>query len=219
MSSDRSERRAKAREMREARARVSGSGSNSSGSASLAIVAIAIITVGIAIFANRLGDAAAALPAGVTDAAGGCHRRRVSTVTVELWIDFQCPFCRAFEQNVGSTLEQLVGSGDAVLVYHPCRSWARSPNARPTRSAVRRSELAGEYTVRSRTSHRRERRVHQRGLVALGAEAASPERSSRACRGRDLCGLGCQRGGESERGRDRGDPTVFVDGEQLRPTS
>lgn len=40
-------------------------------------------------------------------------------VVINLYEDLQCPICRAFEQQTGSTLKQLVAQGKAVLHYHP----------------------------------------------------------------------------------------------------
>jgi protein-disulfide isomerase len=40
-------------------------------------------------------------------------------VQVDAFIDFLCPYCRRFEQANESLLAQLVGDGQARLVYHP----------------------------------------------------------------------------------------------------
>jgi protein-disulfide isomerase len=40
-------------------------------------------------------------------------------VTVDAYIDFQCPFCKRFELNAGPTLDRLVDDGAITLVYHP----------------------------------------------------------------------------------------------------
>jgi protein-disulfide isomerase len=38
---------------------------------------------------------------------------------IDAYIDFQCPFCRMFEERSGATLDRLVSEGVATLVYHP----------------------------------------------------------------------------------------------------
>jgi protein-disulfide isomerase len=40
-------------------------------------------------------------------------------VTVNLYEDLQCPNCKAFEAESGSTLDRLVAQGKVVLHYHP----------------------------------------------------------------------------------------------------
>lgn len=39
--------------------------------------------------------------------------------TVDLYIDFICPFCRQFEEASGSVLAAIVAANAASLVYHP----------------------------------------------------------------------------------------------------
>jgi protein-disulfide isomerase len=121
MSGDRSTARARARELREAEARRQRRREQLIRFGILAVVALVLLVVVIVVFANRPEeDAAAVLPAGVTEPAGGVVIGDDSApVTVDLWIDFQCPFCRAFEQDSGPALDQLAADGDAVLVYHP----------------------------------------------------------------------------------------------------
>ncbi|MDO8186587.1 thioredoxin domain-containing protein [Conexibacter sp. JD483] len=40
-------------------------------------------------------------------------------VRVDAYIDLLCPYCRAFEQRAGATLDALVAEGRATIVYHP----------------------------------------------------------------------------------------------------
>jgi protein-disulfide isomerase len=40
-------------------------------------------------------------------------------VVVDAYIDFQCPFCRAFEMSSGDALRAMVAEGVITLVYHP----------------------------------------------------------------------------------------------------
>ena len=40
-------------------------------------------------------------------------------MTVDVFIDFLCPFCRRFELSAGPALSDLVSGGQVSLVYHP----------------------------------------------------------------------------------------------------
>jgi protein-disulfide isomerase len=40
-------------------------------------------------------------------------------VTIDLYLDFQCPACAHYEQQAGATIDELVASGRARVVYHP----------------------------------------------------------------------------------------------------
>ena len=57
-------------------------------------------------------------PAGATPAGDGIVVGD-GPVTVDLYIDFLCPFCRRFELAAGPTLGGMVGDGLISAVYHP----------------------------------------------------------------------------------------------------
>jgi protein-disulfide isomerase len=40
-------------------------------------------------------------------------------VTVDAYIDFQCPYCRAFEESSGPAVHTMAADGLITLVYHP----------------------------------------------------------------------------------------------------
>jgi protein-disulfide isomerase len=40
-------------------------------------------------------------------------------ITVDAYVDFLCPYCRAFELNAGDALARLVAAGQISLAYHP----------------------------------------------------------------------------------------------------
>jgi protein-disulfide isomerase len=58
------------------------------------------------------------LPAGAT-AAGVTVGNPDAPATIDLYLDLQCPACAQFEQQAGATIDELVASGQARVVYHP----------------------------------------------------------------------------------------------------
>jgi len=57
-------------------------------------------------------------------------------VAVDVYIDYQCPFCRQFELMAGPTLNRLVADRMVSLVYHPVNFLdAISPTGYSTRAA------------------------------------------------------------------------------------
>lgn len=57
--------------------------------------------------------------------------------TIDIYLDFQCPGCRQFEERSGQTVDQLVAGGQARVVYHPVAILDRtSPDRYSTRSAA-----------------------------------------------------------------------------------
>jgi protein-disulfide isomerase len=92
------------------------------------VVAVLVVVVGVGILVQarrvenqRASATAAAVPGGTSGTTnqdvvvGQAH----APVTVTLYEDFQCPICRDFERQSGSTLRSLVDHGTVRLVYRP----------------------------------------------------------------------------------------------------
>lgn len=83
------------------------------------VVVAAVIGIFVAVQASRnSGPADAALPKGVANAGDGATFGD-GPVTVEMWVDFQCPACKAFESVNAKSLAKRVDDGDITLVIHP----------------------------------------------------------------------------------------------------
>jgi protein-disulfide isomerase len=221
MSGDRSAARAKARELREAEARRQRRREQLVRFGILGAVALAVFVVGIVIFANRPEEVASAqLPAGVTEAAGGVAIGEESApVTIDLWIDFQCPFCRAFEQDSGSTLRQLAADGQAVLVYHPLSFLGEeSERAANAFGCAADQGRAGEYLTVLFENQPQEGTggFTPDDLVALGAEAGITGTEFEDCveDGTYTDWVANVAASQSE-AQIAATPTVFIDGEML----
>jgi protein-disulfide isomerase len=91
------------------------------GPSTLTLVAVVVLVlfagaVGFGVYRAQAG--AGALPAGAT-AAGVAVGNPDAPVTIDLYLDFQCPACAQYEQQAGATIDELVASGRARVVYHP----------------------------------------------------------------------------------------------------
>jgi len=60
---------------------------------------------------------------------------------VEIYVDYMCPACGAFEQNYGTMLENYVGSGDIALTVYPINFL--NPNSLGTKYSTRAANLMG----------------------------------------------------------------------------
>jgi protein-disulfide isomerase len=92
-----------------------------SGPSALTIVAVVVLVlfagaVGYGVYSARSADGA--LPAGAT-AAGVTVGDPDAPATIDLYLDFQCPACAQYEAQTGATIDELVASGQAKVVYHP----------------------------------------------------------------------------------------------------
>jgi protein-disulfide isomerase len=91
------------------------------GPSTLTLVAVVVLVlfagaVGFGVY--RAGAGTGELPVGAT-AAGITVGNPAAPATIDLYLDFQCPACAQYEQQAGVTIDQLVSSGQAKIVYHP----------------------------------------------------------------------------------------------------
>jgi protein-disulfide isomerase len=86
----------------------------------------------------------AVLPAGVSPE-GDAIVLGAGPITVDAYIDFQCPFCRMFEERSGQTLDRLVADGLVNLAYHPLRFLDRLSTTRYSSRAASASGCASDY--------------------------------------------------------------------------
>jgi protein-disulfide isomerase len=92
------------------------------GPSTTTLVAVVVLVlfagaVGFGVYRAQSG-ADGNVPAGAT-AAGVAVGNGDAPVTIDLYLDFQCPACAQYEQQAGSTIDELVASGQARVVYHP----------------------------------------------------------------------------------------------------
>jgi protein-disulfide isomerase len=82
------------------------------------VVIAAVVGIGIAVQSSRDSTVSnATAPAGVTADNGILRGKDGAPVHVVVYEDFQCPVCRAFEQNVGSTISSYVDKGTVQNEY------------------------------------------------------------------------------------------------------
>ena len=178
----------------------------------------------------------AARPTGVAEAGAGlsfgptaAEAESDGLPTVDVYTDFMCPACRAFEEVAGAEIAALADEGQARVVYHPVNLIGSNTGTNgSTRTggaagcvtdvddsaffAFRDAAFAGQPTDESAD-------IDDAQLVAWGEEAG--------LRGADLSAFTtCAEGDtyvdwvkqEWSKAKDRGvnsTPTVFVDGREL----
>jgi protein-disulfide isomerase len=84
----------------------------------VAVVVLVLFAGAVGFGVYRARADAGAVPAGAT-AAGVTVGNPDAPATIDLYLDFQCPVCAQYEQQAGATIEELVASGQAKVVYHP----------------------------------------------------------------------------------------------------
>ena len=86
----------------------------------VAVVAVLLFAgaVGFGIYRAQRGSDDVVAPAGATPT-GLTVGQASAPATIDIYLDFQCPVCKAFEEQAGSTIDELVAAGRAKVVYHP----------------------------------------------------------------------------------------------------
>jgi protein-disulfide isomerase len=104
------------------------------GAVALALILIAGVA-GWYVYQEQRPEASAAPPPASADAAG--VKVGTGQVTVDVYLDFMCPHCKEFEDSTAATLDTLVSSNAATVVYHPLAFLDRfSTTSYSTRSAA-----------------------------------------------------------------------------------
>jgi protein-disulfide isomerase len=90
------------------------------------VLLVIVAAIGITVFVRSL-PTHSATPRNLVE--GGILAGNTNAkVTVEVYEDFQCPVCKEFKESAGPTLEEIVKSGDAKVIYRPVAilDWASS---------------------------------------------------------------------------------------------
>ena len=87
------------------------------------VVAVVVVllfagAVGYGIYRVQRGSDDVVAPAGGS-ATGLTVGQASAPATIDIYLDFQCPVCKAYEEQTGSTIDELVTAGQAKVVYHP----------------------------------------------------------------------------------------------------
>lgn len=82
------------------------------------IVVLFAAVVGFGVYRANRPNTNFAIPPNAT-ATGVIVGQPSAKATVEIYLDFQCPVCQQYEQQVGPAIDQLVAAGQAKVYYHP----------------------------------------------------------------------------------------------------
>jgi protein-disulfide isomerase len=102
-----------------------------------AVVVLVALVVVIAVQSHRTTPSAdAAVPANTVDGTVIAVGSADAPVTVDLYEDFQCPNCKAFEDATGPTLAQLIANGTVQAHVHGMAFLDTSANDRYSTRAL-----------------------------------------------------------------------------------
>ena len=86
----------------------------------IAMVALVVVVGASFSYFGSKGSTTAAIPSSVSKADGyGIVFNGDLTPVIDVWEDFQCPCCKAFESTNGAAIKALVVEKKAKVVFHP----------------------------------------------------------------------------------------------------
>ena len=146
--------------------------------------------------------------------------------TVDIYLDFQCPVCKAYEQQSGATIDQLVASGAARVVYHPVAFLDGSSSTRYSSRASAASGCAAEARVFPQFVKLLYANQPPEGgdglpadrLVALGQQAGAGPTFADCVRSEKYAPWTAALTDDASRDRVNATPTVRVDGKDIDHT-
>jgi protein-disulfide isomerase len=88
---------------------------------SIAVVVVLVALGGLVVFLNNQATAPGAAPTSNEsfDADTGAISLGDGDQTVSVFVDFQCPVCKTFEDQFGADLQAAAADGRITLAYHP----------------------------------------------------------------------------------------------------
>ena len=92
------------------------------------VAAIAVVAVTSGHSASKASAGPLIIPKNLVAEGTLLVGRPDAAVTVDIWLDFQCPACKAFEQANGADLNRLVAAGVAKEQLHPISFLDRMSN-------------------------------------------------------------------------------------------
>jgi protein-disulfide isomerase len=88
------------------------------GAVAVAVIAV-IVGIAVAVQSNRDETGPVVVPSGANGKYAIERGKASAPVTMELYEDFQCPVCKAYEGFLGDTITKNVDDGTLRVVYHP----------------------------------------------------------------------------------------------------
>ena len=188
----------------------------------IAVIAVFAGVVGFGVYRASQSGADAAAPPNAT-AAGVPVGSSGAPATVDLYVDFQCPACRAYEQQVGPTIDELVAGGAARVVYHPVAYLDRFSSTRYASRSSAASGCAAEAGVFPRYAQLLFANQPPEGgdglpeeqLIALGGQAGAGPGFAECVSSDRYAGWTAALTDEASQAGINATPTVLVNGREI----
>jgi protein-disulfide isomerase len=187
------------------------------------VAAIAVVVaIGIAVQSNRDTTGPVVIPSGAVDKYTIVRGDANAPVTMDLYEDFQCPVCKAYEGFLGDTYTKNVDAGKLRIVYHPM-AFLDEYSSRSLETAACVLDQDGPAAYLKLHDLLYENQPSEQGpwpsdaqLASLAAQAGANQSAVEACQSADTY-QGWVKAAEdaASKAHVTGTPTMFVDGKQV----
>lgn len=202
---------------------------NSIISAVAVVAVIALVAIGIAVQQSRSSSSAkGATPPGITAQNGFTVGQASAKAKVVVYLDYQCPVCKSFEENTGPTLDSLVQAGTAQVEYRPIafldRASTTNYSTRADNAAACAAD-AGQFQPYLKTLYSNQPEENSAGLpdsklIDLGKSAGITSPDFASCvNNHTYTGWTARATDAASKAGVNGTPTVLVNGKTLQDRS
>ena len=187
----------------------------------VAVIALLLFAgaVGFGVYRAQRGTGDVTVPAGATPT-GVTVGQASALATIDVYLDFQCPVCKAYEEQSASTIDELVASGQVKVVYHPVAYLDRYSS---TEYSTRSSQAsgcaadAGVFPEYLRLLFAEQPPENSAGLpddrlIALGRQAGAGDEFARCVQDERYAGWTASVTDAASQASITGTPTVLVNG-------
>jgi protein-disulfide isomerase len=201
------------------------------GGVAAAVIAV-VVGIGVAVQSNRdTTGANVVVPAGAVDTYGIARGDANAPVTMDLYEDFQCPICKAYEGILGDTITKNVDAGTLRVVYHPMAfldsqsTTKYSSRALETAACVLNQDGPEAYITLHGLLFQRQPAEGSAGLTdeqlaSLAEQAGASKANVERCQSNDtFTGWAKAATDAASKAHVTGTPTMFIDGHNVPITS
>jgi protein-disulfide isomerase len=200
------------------------------GGVAAAVIAV-VVGIGIAVQSNRDTTGPVSIPAGAVGDYGIPRGDANAPVTMDLYEDFQCPVCKAYEGFLGDTITKNVDSGTLRVIYHPMAfldsqsTTKYSSRALETAACVLDQNGPEAYVKLHDLLYQNQPEEGSAGLTddqlaSLAAQAGANKDDVERCQANDTyAGWVKAATDAASKAGVTGTPTMFVDGKEVAITS
>jgi len=201
------------------------------GPSTATIVAVAVLVlfagaVGFGVYRAQAGSPDDLASPAEASPAGFAVGHADAPVTIDLYLDFQCPACAQYERQTSPTIDELVASGRARVVYHPVAYLDRFSSTRYSSRSSAAAGCAAEAGVLPRFAQLLYAEQPPEGaaglpeerLVAIGAQAGAGEDFARCVLEDRYAGWTRSVTDSASRAGITATPTVLVNGQEIART-